>query len=392
MLWEVAHGSVHSLWNQSLCLGLRRGLAPLCWQERAWWELLCSWRAQQRSWVGFLPEICSAVPCLARNLGLSFPVFLLLAWVQCLEQGAAEEPPARWLWQSAWAPTLLAPCAPGAQPGPSCSSEGAGAVGSAGGSAAPLTLFPCPGLLQAPAPHPALLWHQGELQVLPLSGGAGSPGSLKHRDQSSVGPVPLSSPLDPPVPQAGALVRHSSFLSSVRTKARTIKAGGKSLPLLGKKQFLGPAWECGAPGRAQEAAGDRAPPEVCPPARCHIYLSRTRGCALAGCSPGSPQPLSGTRQCWPGGLCPPSWAQGQVCPTVQPWLWWHGPGCGSDWDRTAAWWLLTAQTQRFPLRFLFLLLLPRIFTQEQQRVKKVVAVVCVSFSPLLFTLFAQDTQ
>lgn len=61
-------------------LGLRRGLAPVCWQERVWWELLCSW-------VGFPSEICSAVPCLARNIELSFPVFPLLAWVQCLEQG-----------------------------------------------------------------------------------------------------------------------------------------------------------------------------------------------------------------------------------------------------------------------------------------------------------------
>lgn len=79
-------------------LGLRRGLAPVCWQERVCWELLCSW-------AGFPSEICSAVPCLARNIELSFPVFLLLSWVQCLEQGRAEEPPARWLWQSAWAPT-----------------------------------------------------------------------------------------------------------------------------------------------------------------------------------------------------------------------------------------------------------------------------------------------
>lgn len=45
-----------------------------------------------------------------------------------------------------------------------------------------------------------------------------------------------------------------------------------------------------------------------------------------------------------------------------------------------------------PAFFVFFWLFPWIFTQEQQQVDKVVAVVSVSFSPLPFTLFAQDTQ
>ncbi|XP_058278367.1 uncharacterized protein LOC131378641 [Hirundo rustica] len=318
--------------------------------------------------------------------------------------------------------------------------------------------------------------------------------------------------------------------------------------LLGQKRLPAPAWECGAPGRAQEAAEHRAHLEVCPPARCHIYLSRTRRCALAPCSPGSPQqdqalcpgslqpwfpsagagavpwlpaalvPLSRTRgcalapcspgspqqeqglfpgslqpwfpsagagavpcfpaalvplsrsrgcslapcspgspqqdqalcpgslqpwfpsagagavpwlpaalvplsrsrgcalvplsrsrrcslapcspgspqllsdprQCWRGGLCRPSWAQGQACPRFS---------CGGT-DQAV---VLTGTGQQCGgysqhkhevslCVFLVFWLFPRCFTREQQRVKKVVAAVSVSFSPLIFTLFAQDTQ
>lgn len=56
------------------------------------------------------------------------------------------------------------------------------------------------------------------------------------------------------------------------------------------------------------------------------------------------------------------------------------------------WWLFTTQTQGFPLPFLVFQLFPRLVIREQQWVKKVVAVVSVSFSPLIFTLFAQDAQ
>lgn len=120
------------------------------------------------------------------------------------------------------------------------------------------------------------------------------------------------------------------------------------------------------------------------------YLpQQDQGSALAGCSPGSPLLLSVVLG-W--GLSPRSWGQGGLCPTVQPQLRWHGPACGSDWDRTAAWWSFTTQTQRFPLPFLFFRLVPQIFFWEQQQVEKVVAVVSVSFSPLIFTLFARDTQ
>lgn len=154
----------------------------------------------------------------------------------------------------------------------------------------------------------------------------------------------------------------------------------------GKEALLTLAWERGAPGRAQEAAEltPRSPPCTLP------YLPQQEpGSALAGCSPASPPLLSAVLG-W--GLSPPSWGQGGLCPTAQPPLRRHGPACGSDWDRTAAWWSFTTQTQRFLLPFLCFRLVPRVFIREQQRVKKVVAVVSVSFSPLLFTLFAQDTR
>lgn len=46
-------------------------------------------------WVGFPSEICSAVPCLARNVELSFPVFL---FVGCRDKLRSHQQPA-------WAPT-----------------------------------------------------------------------------------------------------------------------------------------------------------------------------------------------------------------------------------------------------------------------------------------------
>lgn len=175
-------------------------------------------------------------------------------------------------------------------------------MGSAGGSAAPLTLHPCPGLLQAPAPHPALLWHRGELQVLPLSRGAGSPGRLKHRDQSSVGPVQCgSSPMDPLVPRAGALVRHSSLLSSVRTKARTIKAGGKSLPCLERSN----RWV--QPGSVEHREGPRRllstglTPRSVP---LHVAISTSAGPGAVPWLAAALVPLSRSRALGSGALPP----------------------------------------------------------------------------------------
>lgn len=119
--------------------------------------------------------------------------------------------------------------------------------------------------------------------------------------------------------------------------------------LLGRKRLLGLAWECGGPRRLLSPGLTlRSGPCTLP------YLPQQD----QGLCPGWLQPWfpsAALRRCWPGGLCPPSWAQGHVCPTLQPQLRWHRPGCASDWDRTAVWWVLTTQTQGLPLPFLVFL-------------------------------------
>lgn len=121
-----------------------------------------------------------------------------------------------------------------------------------------------------------LLWHLGELQALPLSRAAGSLWRLKHRDQSSVAPVPLTSPTDPLVPRAGAPVRHFPFpLLGQRPELSNEE---------GKEALLSLAWERGAPGRAQEAAEHGAHPEVSP---LHVAISTSAG---PGLCPGWLQP------------------------------------------------------------------------------------------------------
>lgn len=183
----------------------------------------------------------------------------------------------------------------------------------------------------------------GGLQVLPLSGGAGSLGRLQHRDQASVGPVPLTRSMDLLVPRAGALVRHSSFLSSVRTKARTIKGGGKSLPCLERSNY----WV--QPGSVEHREGPRRllstglTPRAVP---LHVAISTSAGPGAVPWLAAALVPLSCSRALGSAGLRgsalhPGHWA---VCPTVQPQLQWYPPGCGSAWDRTAVWWLLTTQT------------------------------------------------
>lgn len=367
-----------------MCAGNRpeEGLVPVCWQERAGGELLCSCRAVAGVLggisVGNLLWCWTAVPCPARSVGLSFPVPVV-----CLEQGRAEEPPARWLWGSAWAPPCRL-CVPRSRARERCRCRRcweaelllrrSWGCGSAGSPAAPLTPLPRPGLLHLAQP---LLWHRGELQALPLSGGAGSLWRLQHRDLwlQSLSPAPRSRWCPEPGLQSGTVF---PFPLPEQRPGLSKEEGKEALLTL--------AWERGAPGRAQEAAelAPRSPPCTLP------YLPQQEpGSALAGCSPASPPLLSAVLG-W--GLSPPSWGQGGLCPTAQPPLRRHGPACGSDWDRTAAWWSFTTQTQRFPLPFLCFQLVPRVFIREQQRVKKVVAVVSVSFSPLLFTLFAQDTR
>lgn len=169
-------------WNQSLCMG-----SP--WPEEGFGSCLLAGESVLGAavllegcgipWVGFPSEICSAVPCLARNVELSFPVFLLLAWVQ----GRAEEPPARCLWQSAWAPT------PRAEPGSwswecgqcwelCCSSHTSPIPGAPAGSSS----SPSPAL----APGRAL----GAASVQVSCRGAASLGRLRHRDQCRMGPAP----------------------------------------------------------------------------------------------------------------------------------------------------------------------------------------------------------
>lgn len=120
------------------------------------------------------------------------------------------------------------------------------------------------------------------------------------------GPVQCgSSPTDPLVPRAGALEALMFPFPLSEQRPGLSKEEGRAFPAQ-KGALLSPAWECGGPGRAQEAAEHGAHPEVPLPARCHIYLSRSGGSALAG-----PWIPSGTRQWWVG---------------AQPWLPWAGRG------------------------------------------------------------------
>lgn len=192
--------------------------------------------------------------------------------------------------------------------------------GSAGSPAAPLTPLPPPGLLHLAQP---LLWHLGELQALPLSGGAGSLRRLQHRDLwlQSPSPAPRSRWCPEPGLQSGTVFPFPLPEQRPGLSKEAVK---------GKEALLTLAWERGAPGRAQEAAEltPRSPSCTLP------YLPQQEpGSALAGCSPASPPLLSAVLG-W--GLSPPSWGQGGLCRTAQPPLRWHGPACGSDWDRTAA--------------------------------------------------------
>lgn len=75
--------------------GVGRGAVLEGWGRRPGWD--------------FHRESALVLHCSARSVGLSFPVFLWLA----LEQGRAEEPPARWLWELPWAHTVLCSGSPG---------------------------------------------------------------------------------------------------------------------------------------------------------------------------------------------------------------------------------------------------------------------------------------
>lgn len=146
-----------------VCAGNRpeEGLVPVCWQERAGAELLCSCRAVAgvlgRISVGNLLWCWTAVPCPARSVGLSFPVPAV-----CLEQGRAEEPPARWLWGSAFGPHRAGSVCPAAEPGsaagaggagrPSCSSRGAGSVAVLGALLLLSHLYPAQGSCTSHSP------------------------------------------------------------------------------------------------------------------------------------------------------------------------------------------------------------------------------------------------
>lgn len=123
---------------------------------------------------------------------------------------------------------------------PSCSWGGA-----AGSSAAPLTLEPWPGLLHLPA----------LLQ-----------GSHIPWEAEAQGPVQCGSS-----PTVSALVRHSPFLSSARTKAGAARGAGKSLPCSERSNCRSSL----AVWRAQQAAEQRAHPEACPP--LHVAISTSAG-------------------------------------------------------------------------------------------------------------------
>lgn len=113
------------------------------------------------------------------------------------------------------------------------------------------------------------------------------------------GPVPLISPTAPLVPRAGALVRHSSFLSSVRTQPGLPEEEGRAFP----------AWKEAITGSglgvwgAQEAAEPRAHPEAWP---LHVAISTSAGPGAVPWlgSPGSPQLLWGTAGLGGSALCP----------------------------------------------------------------------------------------
>lgn len=107
--------------------------------------------------------------------------------------------------------------------------------------------------------------------------------------QGPVAPVPLTSPMEPLVPRAGASVRHCLSLSSARTKARAVKGGGKRSVT---DSGLG-AWSAGEGPRRLLSS-----PRGLPPARCHIYLSRSRALPWLAAAL---LPLRCSRQCWAGG-------------------------------------------------------------------------------------------
>lgn len=150
--------------------------------------------------------------------------------------------------------------------------------GSAGSSAAPLTPFPPPGLLQAPGPRTAPALAPGR-----APGAAFVKGSRIPLEAEAQGPVQCgSSPPHQPHGPAGA----PSWGSS--------QALVFPFPLLGqrpelsneegKEALLSLAWEHGAPGRAQEAAEHGAHPEVSP---LHVAISTSAG---PGLCPGWLQP------------------------------------------------------------------------------------------------------
>lgn len=180
-------------------------------------------------------------------------------------------------------PTLLALCAPRAEPGSwergqcwelCCSSH-----------TSPIPRAP-PGPSSSPSPALAPGRVVGAASVqgrrIPWEAEAQGP----EWDQSSVGPVPLTSPTDPLVPRAGALVRHSSFLASVRAKPGLPEEEGRAFPAW-KEVMTGAGlgvW------RAQEAAEPQAHPEVWP-LQAAISTSAGPGAVPWLGSPGSPQLL-----------------------------------------------------------------------------------------------------
>lgn len=225
-------------------------------------------------------------------------------------------------------------------------------MGSAGSSAAPLTLCPSPGLLQAPPAHPALLWHQGELWVLSLVG-AGSLGRLKHRDQPRVGSDQCgtspewSSPTDQPhsptcAPSWGF---SQALIFPLLEPSQGCQRRREELSLLGKKQSLGLAWECEGPRRLLS-------PGLTPrPGPCTLpYLPQQDQGLCPGWAALVPLSCSGALLAW--GALPSVLGTGPRVPHAS------APAVMALtrlWDRTAVWWVLTTQTQGFPLPFLVFL-------------------------------------
>lgn len=188
-------------------------------------------------WVGFPSEICSAVPCLARNVELSFPVFL---FVGCRDKLRSHQL-AAFGNQLGHPPTLLALCAPRAQPGSwswdcgqcwelCCSSHTSPIP--AGSSSSP-----SPALAPGRAP--------GAASVL----GSHIPWEAEAQGPVQSGTSPTHQPHRPACAPSWGLSQALIFPSLCGNPGQGCQRRREEPSLLGRKPLLALAWECGGPRR-----------------------------------------------------------------------------------------------------------------------------------------------